>query len=83
MEKALQKAKESGYKYHIANTVSLYACTLQPSFWQALGKSLGWVEMYSEAEGGRIETWPDYWHGFIDHLAEGKDAESFFNELLK
>lgn len=27
--------------------------------------------------------WKVYWHLFIDHLAEGKDAESFFNELLK
>lgn len=29
------------------------------------------------------EEWQMHWHRFIDHLAEGKDAESFFNELLK
>lgn len=23
------------------------------------------------------------WHRFIDHLAEGKDADSFFNKLLR
>ncbi len=28
-------------------------------------------------------TWKYQWHCFIDHLAEGKDAESFFAELLK
>lgn len=27
-------------------------------------------------------TWQDQWHSFIDHLAEGKDIESFFNNLL-
>lgn len=28
-----------------------------------------------------ISTWCFYWHCFIDHLAEGKDAESFFANL--
>lgn len=27
--------------------------------------------------------WKAVWHKFIDHLAEGKDAESFFKNLLK
>lgn len=26
--------------------------------------------------------WKELWYRFIDHLAEGKDAESFFKELL-
>ncbi len=28
-------------------------------------------------------TWLNHWHRFIDHLAEGKDADGFFNEILK
>lgn len=28
-----------------------------------------------------IESWKYHWHRFIDHLAEGKDAESFFSNL--
>lgn len=28
-----------------------------------------------------IEEWLYQWHRFIDHLAEGKDAESFFESL--
>ncbi len=28
-----------------------------------------------------ISTWCFHWHRFIDHLAEGKDAESFFASL--
>lgn len=27
-------------------------------------------------------TWKDYWHRFIDHIAEGKDVDSFFKALL-
>jgi hypothetical protein len=27
-------------------------------------------------------TWLTEWHRFIDHLAKGKDAESFFKELV-
>lgn len=28
------------------------------------------------------KQWPMYWHRFIDHLAEGKSIELFFEELL-
>jgi len=48
-----------------------------PLFWQSLGKAMGW--------GGKMiyhqEKWLYEWHCFIDHLAEGKDAESFFQVL--
>jgi hypothetical protein len=44
---------------------------LDPSFWQALGKAKGW----------NIGTVEINWHRLIDHLAEGKDAESFFAAL--
>lgn len=59
-----------------------------PLFWQALGKALGWknirwIKMYGDFR-------PDYqtkryhyeWHRFIDWLYEGKDADSFFKELI-
>lgn len=29
------------------------------------------------------KKWLEHWHRFIDHLAEGKDAESFFDSLDK
>lgn len=29
----------------------------------------------------RLGEWIHHWHRFIDHLAEGKDAESFFKDL--
>jgi len=81
---------------------------LDPSFWQSLGKAMGWEtkeEKYCECDewvnpfdGGaefcsrcgkklnsRIvftgKMWETKWHRFIDHLAEGKTVESFFETL--
>lgn len=54
-------------------------------FYQALEKNKQKIgRMYLELDT-LLEglDWKNYWHRFIDHLAEGKDAESFFNELLK
>lgn len=58
---------------------SPYRVFLDPTFWQALGKARGWG---AEAWGWGGETWVMEWHRFIDALAEGKDAESFFKNLL-
>lgn len=70
---------------------------LDPLFWQALGKARGWGECHvcgckvftnSVCDNCRDtivkhpDDWKDEWHRFIDHLAEGKDAESFFKDLL-
>lgn len=32
--------------------------------------------------GNLKDEWLTNWHRFIDHLAEGKDANSFFSDLL-
>jgi hypothetical protein len=32
-------------------------------------------------EGNLIRQWIYQWHRFIDHLADGKDADSFFKDL--
>lgn len=57
---------------------------LDPLFWQSLGKALGWQdEPYEYTNEHNIPAWHAKWLMFIDHLAEGKDAESYFNELLK
>jgi len=63
---------------------------LDPSFWQALGKARGWVVCEdssvhtkpAESAACTSNEWFGVWHRFIDHLAEGKDAESFFATLL-
>lgn len=64
------------------------AVLLDPSFWQALGKALKWKHFTSNAKPtpshkscSQFCNWKAYWHRFIDHLAEGKDAEPFFASL--
>ncbi len=62
-----------------------------PAFWQALGNACGWVtdetrtQDWKDYVSGeeREKDWKENWHSFIDHIAEGKDIDSFFKELLK
>lgn len=65
-------------------------------WWQALGKARGWEQSdYACSFGSQhpqtstefrgmayaTNSWREVWHRFIDHLAEGKDAERFFKNL--
>jgi hypothetical protein len=43
-----------------------------PDFWKALTTARKWED---------VNSWRFHWHRFIDHLADGKDAESFFAAL--
>jgi hypothetical protein len=61
-----------------------------PLFWQSLGKALWWSVTdqcwgcgYDEGATDNTPEWKVYWHSFIDHLAEGKDPEDFFKQLLQ
>jgi hypothetical protein len=100
MNEAIKKAIEGGYKdprlkrddtirnpERAANNVwysSEAFVMLDPLFWQALGKAMGWESKVFICPGHKKEEmWFYHWHRFIDHLAEGKDADSFFKELLK
>lgn len=62
---------------------------LEPRFWQALGRARGWTtdEDGKYWKGSLAEWkagyWKTHWHRFIDHLAAGLDAESFFETVLK
>ena len=65
---------------------------LDPLFWQALGKAMGWGMWKSpEINASVIEEdywegktlWFYHWHRFIDHLASGGSADDFFKDLLK
>ena len=101
IQQTIQKAIEGGYKgggrefltADIESWRNQVLVFLDPLFWQALGKILGWEKQfgnYSEKEtkrllekGALIPRWLYQWHRFIDHLAEGKSVESFFRELEK
>lgn len=54
----------------------------KPETWQALGKARGWGagDLRSDVP---VWDWRGYWHEFIDHLADDKDANSFFSELYQ
>jgi hypothetical protein len=57
---------------------------LDPLFWQSLGRARGWHKEPFAMNGAWLmadSEWKLNWFRFIDHLAEGKDAESFFAAL--
>lgn len=87
---------------------------LDPKFFQALGKGMGWGGMTKDPDEGTVEwdfyfvcprgsiiygeemlcehecqfdldemivSWKWYWYKFIDHLAEGKTIESWFEQF--
>lgn len=115
MKDAIKLAIEGGYKgeimfkYFPPEGDEIDHFLLDPLFWQALGKSLGWKEsrheLFTDGSGAYYcrfcgQNFPElkciigiecpkakpylyYWHHFIDHLAEEKDSELFFKELLK
>ena len=56
---------------------------LDPLFWQALGKAMGWAEV--KRNGIFVQSnnraWIDKWHALIDHIADGGSIESYFETL--
>jgi hypothetical protein len=60
-----RKDNESSFMVRIEETF------LDPAFWKALGYGLGW----------RSGDWKAVWHRFIDHLANDKTPELFFESL--
>lgn len=85
MNEAIKLAKEQGYKpLKLWGTeTELYSdMFIDPSFWQALGRALGWKE-HDNLIGIIHPHWLYKWHRFIDWIAEGKSPDSFFEELIK
>ena len=64
---------------------------LDPRFWQALGRALGWHEAcdlaitctheHEECHSYRGYYWMVQWHCFIQALADGNTPEAFFARL--
>jgi hypothetical protein len=64
---------------------------LDPLFWQALGRALGWdhpISTVQEVDNGRLtmvtrtgQYWLSHWHCFLDFLAAGKTPEHFFAQF--
>lgn len=93
IKEAIEKAVSAGYKvpaFPKGMVEEVYF--LDPLFWQSLGKSLGWKDpKYGTCQCMQGEScefcnrgntmWEYHWHRFIDHLAEGKSIESFFEPI--
>lgn len=100
MEQIIKKAIEGGYnKIYMELDFShpkwkwqIKAIPLDPTFWQCLGKSLGWDNLMfcpvcsngigRDGDESFCEKWKYHWHKFINHLADGKSPNDFFTELL-
>ena len=61
---------------------------LRPDFWRCAGKEMGWDDKTKLKKGYSTfkqstgeDYWKYQWHRFIDHLAEDKSIESFFESL--
>ena len=89
LQEVITKAIEGGYNTHgwvpgeyVSHDAECITF-LDPLFWKSLGKAMEWENnVYVEGKGIRdVKEWKQQWHRFIDHLAEGKDAESFFESL--
>ena len=95
INQAIKRAIEGGYKapyflngwpfpLHKEEQNTIF---LDRSFWQSLGEALEWGEhefaLQWKHDGVPLGDthWLYEWHRFIDHLAEGKDAESYFASL--
>lgn len=64
--------------------VSFKDMLIDSKFWQSLGKAMGWViyeDCFNCQSDKKQEEWLYHWHRFINHLAEGKDINSFFETL--
>lgn len=90
------KAAYFFYKYNEeqsipSNGIWLTEIALDPTFWQALGKALGWNEFEAKeswknyATGEVLKVGRDHReaHAFYDLILTGGDTEAYWNELLK
>lgn len=97
IQEAIKKAIEEGWNYNgsdmneytgYEHNIKPQLAFLDPQFWVCLGKAMGWKKEISCPDHRPCcivmhyeMIWKPYWHDFIDALAEGKSAESFFKEL--
>ena len=76
---------------HSSFMVPVQESFLDPAFWQALGRALGWEEacelaiicVHGHAECHRCHGyyWMYQWHCFIQHIANGHPPDAFFASL--
>lgn len=94
IQEAIQLAIKSGYrgkevwanldgsKWSVNALYPISDILLNPLFWLNLGKALRWEKVSNLDKVALVGGWQYQMHRFIDHLIEGKDAESYFEALL-
>lgn len=82
--------------YATEDAIHTNSFLLDPLFWQALGRACGWEKKVCDCLGSGITCyscekwgtqvvgmdWKEYWHRFIDWIAEGKNTDDFFTNLI-
>ena len=93
IQETIEKAIEGGWKDEREDGNTFADCLIDHSFWQSLGKALGWkprardevqnMPSYEWEYQGAVAmySWEYYWHRLIDHLADGKTIETYFESL--
>lgn len=89
VQEAHDKAVEAGY--FPDKSYCEYRVLIDRQFWKSLGVALGWKERcltrHNDSIAERelmpkeVPEWRWKWYRFIDHLAEGKSVDSFFEEI--
>ena len=90
IQETIQKAIDGGWKKEFVvepmdtPQANFAKAMIDPLFWQALGKAMGWKD--SDECGSckcpvTQEAWYYHWHRFVDHLAKDRSIESFFEQL--
>lgn len=91
IEQVIIDVKEGGYTPGIRKSTDHIKVfhLMRPEFWQALGKTREWNKpkrVWSYFDGDTPRTLTQRWRNEMlsctNHLAEGKDAESFFATLV-
>ena len=87
-EQIIQDAIDGGWSkitYGIEGGHTIFieqVALLDPSFWQAVGKTRKWEKVIPKELSLESKAWSWYWHRFIDHLAEGDDYETALSKLV-
>ena len=88
IQEVITKALEGGYTTEYLDAPSRLVQAqyfLETSFWEALGRTLGWEGHFEyrrlrghEPREIRQPMWLSNWHRFNSHLVAGNTPESFF-----
>lgn len=67
--------------------VDVHEIALDPTFWQALGKALGWDKLadgrnWEASKYGYMEVWRHHAHRFYDLILTGELIDKFWADLL-